>query len=177
MKIIFGLSLTRLILEECVYFILCYVMSMPHFKNKSQQEIWCNAQKYLTGTQNKWSDPQHPSTLLPVVASHVRAEFNVLVCATWWVCCLLDFVLSQVLFCADSQITVRMIVPPNPRFINGQPFWWFWTLAWNSPSDGFSLVADCFPVNTEETARGDFYTITIITKCVFLQWGNSPDVS
>lgn len=46
---------------------------------------------------------------------------------TWWVCCLLDFVLSQVLFCADSQITVRVIAPPNPRFINGQPFWWFWT--------------------------------------------------
>lgn len=21
----------------------------------------------------------------------------------------------------------RVIVPPNPRFINGQPFWWFWT--------------------------------------------------
>lgn len=45
MKIIIDLSLP--ILEEYAYFVLYYVISRPHFKNKSQQEIWCNAQKDL----------------------------------------------------------------------------------------------------------------------------------
>lgn len=153
MKIIIGLSLPRLILEEYAYFVLYYVISRPHFKNRSEQEIWCNAQKDPTGTVqlktnvnhtyggrgrqkptinqgkwgNKWSDLQHPSTLLPVVAaSRVRVK------------------------CSDGSEHNRV--------------------AWSSVV--LSFMANCFSVNTEDTASWERGSIpSPSSPNLFLQWG------
>lgn len=59
MKTRFALSLPRLILEECAYFVLYYVISRPRFKNKSQQELWRNAQKELAGTVQLKTNVNH----------------------------------------------------------------------------------------------------------------------